>query len=90
MGMGEDVVLGRGESIPNTLPASSGRGEGEEEGGVLEEFPIYVCVPEDEVRRFSSLGGKTGDRNDKSQLILALVIQRAVGTTTRGWGGEGV
>lgn len=50
MGLGEDVVLGRGEPIPDTLPATSGRGEGGEEGVVLEEFPIYVCVPEDEVK----------------------------------------
>lgn len=46
MGMGEDVVLGRGETIPETLPASSGKGAG---AGDLMEFPIYVCVPEDEV-----------------------------------------
>lgn len=47
MGMGEDVILGRGEGIPDTIPASSGKGE--EGDGVLEEFPIYVCVPEGEV-----------------------------------------
>lgn len=27
MGMGEDVMLGRGEAVPETIAASSGRGE---------------------------------------------------------------
>ncbi|CAN0259526.1 unnamed protein product [Ectocarpus sp. 12 AP-2014] len=48
MGMGEDVVLGRGEAIPDSLPCSSGRGEGGETA-MLQNFPIYVCVPEEEV-----------------------------------------
>lgn len=47
MGMGEDVILGRGEGIPDTIPASSGKGE--DGDSLLKEFPIYVCVPEGEV-----------------------------------------
>ena len=35
MGMGEDVVLGRGEAIPATLAATSGRGESEGDGELM-------------------------------------------------------
>lgn len=44
--MGEDLIVGRGDPIPLTLPGSSGKGAGDED---LKEFPIYVCVPEGEV-----------------------------------------
>ncbi|CAN0215170.1 unnamed protein product [Ascophyllum nodosum] len=47
MGMGEDMMLGRGEGIPEDIPGSS-VGEGDD-GGMVREFPIYVCVPENEV-----------------------------------------
>lgn len=40
MGMGEDLVLGRGEEIPLTLPYSSGKGDNGEDG----EFAC-ACVP---------------------------------------------
>jgi len=53
MGMGEDIVLGRGEPIPDTLPYSSGKGDGgvdgEEERGkdrayVQRGFPVFPSV----------------------------------------------
>lgn len=44
MGMGEDVVLGRGEPIPDTLPASSGRGEAEADGEFLRRHALFFVV----------------------------------------------
>lgn len=45
MGMGEDIMLGRGEGIPATIPASSGKGEGDgEEDG--EVFCSRMCIPQ--------------------------------------------
>lgn len=41
--MGEDIVVGRGDAIPEEM----------KEVGV--DFPIYVCVPEDEVWRDSAI-----------------------------------
>lgn len=71
MGMGEDVVLGRGEPIPDTLPASSGKGEdGQADDAVLTEFPIYVCVPEDEVRgRERGEKEREAKKNKKSRFV---------------------
>ena len=44
MGMGEDVVLGRGEAIPETLAASSGKGEAEGDGGLmLTRALLFTC-----------------------------------------------
>jgi hypothetical protein len=37
MGKGDDVLVSRGGSIPLDLPV------------IGREFPIYVCVPEDEI-----------------------------------------
>ncbi len=49
MGMGEDLVLGRGEPIPDTLPYSSGKGEGggdgEEERGRETRLTAYGNFP---------------------------------------------
>ncbi|CAN0104848.1 unnamed protein product [Discosporangium mesarthrocarpum] len=48
MGMGDDVLVRRGESIPQAIPTGAGGGE-PGFGETLSEFPIYVCVAERDV-----------------------------------------